>query len=137
MTWMRPRWLATATYACSLTASLVFIIFPGSSLRDGLALTLIVTFHVFLGVGSTISLIGAFSKRSAIEAFGIPLVVTSMVSYAVLLFASVFGGGSGSPGAAAGVGFLLLSLAFGLSGRCWECLSIMNTSVASHDREDA
>jgi hypothetical protein len=131
---MRPRWLAAATYLASLAASVVLIVFPGSSLREGVAATLVVTFHAFLGVGSAIGLYGAARKRSAIEATGIPLVATALLSYSILLFASVFTGRSDSPGAAGGIGLLLLSFALGLSGRCWECLSIMNTSVELHDR---
>lgn len=130
---MRPRWLATATYVFSLLASGFFIFLPGSSLREGVASVLIVAFHVFLAVGSLISLGGAMRKRSAIEATGIPLVVTAMLAYTVLLFASAWAGESRSPGAAVGIGFLLLSLATGLSGRCWECISIMNASVDSYD----
>lgn len=130
----RPRWLATATYVMALCASLVFIFIPSSSIREGWGFFIQLAFHLFLGIGASISMIGAYTKRSAVEAMGTPLVITAVFAYGVLLFLSAASGESDAPGAATGVGFLMMTLALGLGGRLWECIKRMNTSVALYDR---
>lgn len=132
---MRPRWLATATYVCTFIAAVIFIIFPSASMSQGLAITLSVIFHGFLLIGSMISMYGAYRKRSAFEAAGAPLIISAALVYAILLFAAAITGESRSPGAASGIGFLMLTISFGLGGRMVECLQLMKISTDVYDRE--
>ena len=129
----RPWWIATTTYIMSLTASIVLIMLPTISMEEGWGFFVQLAFHLFLGIGSVIALVGAFTRRSAIEAMGIPLIGTAVFAYGTLLILVSVAGETNSPGAASGIGFIMMSLVCGLSGRLWECFSRVSASVSLHD----
>lgn len=118
---MRPRYIAFWTYLSYMLAAVVFVLTPTEDTpRYGVGFIALFVWHLFLFMGSAISLVGVIRRHPAIEAIGIPLLASALLGYIVLLEASAIG----PVGSRAGMGLVLISTILGLIGRMIEVLRL-------------
>lgn len=118
---LRPRSLALAMYFAYLFAGIIFVFLPTAPgrPRPDVNLLSIVVWHSFLIIGSTTSCMGVIRKKPALEAVGIPLLVSTLMSYVVILLM-----GDAPSGTRFGLSLLFLGNVAGLVGRMIEMLRL-------------
>jgi hypothetical protein len=129
---LRPRWVAGGMYFFFLIAGVLFLLFPPlKGLEELVGEMNIWAWHIFLLIGSAISLGGCVFKRPLVEAIGLPLLIATMLAYAVISLAIQMMTGSGWGNAA-----MFMGITFGLTGRCIEMLHLGNIIDEIQNRED-
>lgn len=127
---LRPRYLALTMYLAFMAAGAAFLFWPSRATHD-IPFFWVLIWHIFLFVGSTISISGVLRRNTALEAIGIPLLIAALTAYSLILIVSVISGGGG---ARAGVAALLIGAALGLAGRMVETLRITRIAVSLDKR---
>src|SRR5690242_8553890 len=85
--------LALITYLAYILAGFLFLFWPSNAVRENTNWYLVAVWHVFLILGSGISIVGWWRGNVRVEVAGAPLTSTAVLAYIVIL---VFGHANGS-----------------------------------------
>lgn len=120
---LRPRWLATITYATYLTAGVSFMFWATTPLYQSLGPVGLIVWNLTLIVGASVCLLGCLLRSYRVEMIGLPSLIVSLLVYSVSVGHVVLAGTttySGRSGIVFGISAVFSAAAIGATGRLYE-----------------